>query len=86
MFRWMLPQRDKWNANGHGGVQKDALQKDLWMHMNTPLGSDGCSTEGPVDACEHLETPFRWIPRQRDLLRNLNDALGLLWMLPQRDL
>ena len=31
----------------------DALQRDLWLHVNTPLGSDGCSTEGLLDACEH---------------------------------
>ena len=56
----------------------DALQRDLLMHMNTALGSDGCSTEGLVDAGEHLETPFRWVPRQRNLQRNLNDVLGPL--------
>ena len=28
----------------------DALQRDLWMHMNTPLSLDGYSTEGLVDA------------------------------------
>ena len=56
------------------------------MHMNTPLGSDGCPTERFADACEQLETLFRWIPRQRDLLRNLNDTLGPLWILQQRDL
>ena len=33
-----------------------------------------------------LGPPFRWIPRQRDLLRNLNDVLCLLWMLQQMDL
>ena len=50
MFRWMLPQRDLCIACEHGGVQMDALQWDLWMHMNTPLGSDGCPTEGLVNA------------------------------------
>ena len=54
-FRWMLPQRDLWIGPEHGGVQMDALQRDLWMHVNTPLGSDGCSTEGLVDACKHPE-------------------------------
>ena len=70
----MLPQRDMWIACEHGGVQTDALQRNLWMHVNTPLGSDGCSTGGLLDAHEHPETPFRWVPWQRDLLRNLNDV------------
>ena len=37
----------------------------------------------------HMNTlgpPFRWIPRQRDLLRNLNDVLYLLRMPQQMDL
>ena len=29
------------------------------MHLNTPLGSDACSTEGLVDACEHPGTTIQ---------------------------
>ena len=68
-----------WSSDG-------CSREELWIHVNTPVSSDGCSAEGLADAHEHPESPFRWLPRQRDLLRNLNDAFGQLWMLLQRDL
>ena len=39
--------------------------------------SHGCATDGLVDACEKTS---RWIPRQKDLLRNMDDVFCLLWM------
>ena len=53
MFRWMLPQRDLLIACEHGGVQIDTPQRDFMMHVNTPLDSDGCSTERLVDVHEY---------------------------------
>ena len=50
MITWMLPQKDLWIAHEHDGVHMGALQRDLWIHVNTPLDSDECSTEGLVDA------------------------------------
>ena len=45
-------QRDLWIAWEHGGVQMG----DLQLHMSKLLGSDGCPTEGIVDAHEHPGT------------------------------
>ena len=87
MFRWMFSHRDMWIACKYGGVQMDASTEGLVAtHEKNLIVKMDASTEGLVAACEHPGTPFRWILRQMDLLRNLNGVLCLLLMLQQMDL
>ena len=37
------------------------------MHLNTPLGLDGCSTEGLVDACKHPENTIEMNTKAEEL-------------------
>ena len=69
------------------GVQMDASTEGYVDCTWTELGVHiNASTEGLVAASEHLGPPFKWILKQRDLLKNPNNVLCSLWMSQQMDL
>ena len=56
------------------------------MYMNTPLGLDGCSTEGLADACKCPGTTIQMDTKEEGLAEELNEVLCSLWMPQQTDL